>query len=235
MRKIFLKACAPVVLLCFSHAVNAQALATYADCVVHDVPSLQGAITRFLDSIDAEARPAVLLDQWLWNGQFSSTHRIIVNHQNYAALEAFRAEIFSNLASTMSAGNSLENAADCETDGLAILRGVWGTQQVDARYWQAYGVATSDAGGYAEALGELADSFADEPIVTVLFENRAGISGDTHLVAVGAESLAGLNEFLDEMFASDAFEDFADDVGETRRLTWRAQAFRMRTWAPDGN
>jgi hypothetical protein len=65
----------------------------------------------------------------------------------------------------------------------------------------------------------------------VLFENRAGISGDTHLVAIGAPTFAALNNYLDQLFASDEFADFQDAVGETRRLTWRAQAIRVQTWA----
>jgi len=233
MRRMFLRALAPFALLCAPLASNAQVL-TYADCVVHDVPSVEAAISRFYDSLTGP-KPIVFLDQWLWNGEFDATHRIIVGHQDYAALERFRAGIQSNPATAMSAGNSFDNAADCQTDGLSIGRGTWGNNQVQAAYWQVYGVATSDGAGYAAALGELAEAMSNLPITVVLFENRAGISGDTHLVGIGAASLASLNQSLDTLFSSDDYEDFVDDVGSSRRLTWRAQAFRMRAWTPEGN
>jgi len=233
-RRLFF-ALASFALFFSAHTANSQVL-TYADCVVHDVPSVEAAISNFYDSLEGGTRPVVYLDQWLWNGEFDATHRIIVGHQDYAALDAFRASIGRNPAPSMRAGESFDFATDCQTDGLSILRGAWGGQDVEAVYWQVYGVSTTDGAAYAEALGDLVAARGDEfPLVTVLFENRAGISGDTHLVGIGAETLAGLNESLDELFASDEFSDFVDDVGSSRRLTWRAQAFRMRTWAPDGN
>jgi hypothetical protein len=235
MKRYFLMSLAPLTLYLAAHNASSQVL-TYADCVVDDVPSLEAAISSFYDSLDASVRPIVYLDQWLWNGEFSPTHRVIVGHQNYAALEAFRASIGRNPAPSMRAGRSFDLATDCQTDGLSILRGAWGSQDVEPIYWQVYGVATSDGAAYAEALGGLVEARGDDfPLVTVLFENRAGISGDTHLVGVGAATFAGLNESLDELFASDEFADFVDEVGADRRLTWRAQAFRMRTWAPGGN
>ncbi len=229
------KSMLPVSLLFAAHAANSQVL-TYSDCVVDDVPSVEAAISSFYDSLDSNVRPIVYLDQWMWNGEFEPTHRIIVGHQDYAAFEAFRASIASNPAAAMQAGDSFENATECQTDGLSILRGAWGSEEVTPIYWQVYGVATTDGAGYAEALGDLVEARGDDfPLVTVLFENRAGISGDTHLVAVGADTFAGLNTSLDELFASDDFADFVDAVGSDRSLTWRAQAFRMRTWTPDAD
>jgi hypothetical protein len=235
MRTILFKALVPCALLCASQASIAQAL-VYADCLVHDVPSVEAAISSLYDSLEGGPRPAIYLDEWLWNGEFDATHRIILAYQDYAALEAFRARIASDPAAAMMAGNSFENAAECRTDGLSVFRGAWGNQQIQPAFWQVYGVSTSDGAGYAAALAELSEAQGDDaPVVTLLFENRAGISGDTHLVALGAETLAGLNEYMDELFASDDFADFVSEVGATRRLTWRAQAFRMRTWTPDGN
>jgi hypothetical protein len=114
-----------------------------------------------------------------------------------------------------------------------VLRGAWGNLESQPVYWQVYGVSTSDGAGYAEALGDLAAAQeADAAGPVLLFENRAGISGDTHLVVLGAPTLTSLNEYLDQLFSSDDFADFQDEVGDTRTLTWRAQARRARTWTP---
>jgi hypothetical protein len=235
MRKFFARLFVPIGLLCTWQISNAQAL-TYADCVVEDVPSVEAAITSFFDSYEGGPRPIIFLDQWLWNGEFSPTHRVIAAYPDYAALEAFRARIFSDEAAALIAGNSFEHAAHCETDGLAVGRGVWGNQDAQAVYWQVYGVSTTDGAAYAAALEELAEAQGDAvPGVILLFENRAGISGDTHLVVIGAPTLTELNEYLDQLFASDDYADFVDDVGSIRTLTWRAQAFRMRAWVPEGN
>lgn len=234
MKTTLLKVCLPIALLCAPHLSNAQAL-TYADCVVEDVPSLQAAISSFYDSLEGGPKPTIYLDQWLWNGELEPTHRVIVAYPDYAALEALRARVASNPAAAIIAGNSFEHAADCQTDGLAVFRGAWGNQGVQPVYWQVYGISTTDGAAYAAALAELSEAQGDAaPGITLLFENRAGISGDTHLVVIGTPTLAGLNEYLDELFASDDFADFIDDVAAIRTLTWRAQAFRMRTWTPEG-
>lgn len=220
---------AAIALLAMCRLADAQVL-TYTDCVVEDAPSLVAAITRGMDSMAGETRPQIYLDQWLWNGEFEVTHRIIVAYPDYAAFSAFQESAASNPIAP-SVGQSIEFATDCRTDGLSVLRGAWGNQEAQGVYWQVYGVSTSDGAGYAEALDELAEAQADAAVgPIVLFENRAGISTDTHLVAIGAPTFAALNEYLDQLFASDEFADFLDAVGDDRELTWRAQAMRAQVW-----
>ena len=127
---------------------DAQVL-TYTDCVVEDAPSLEAAITRGWNSMEGQPRPVIYLDQWLWNGEFDATHRIIVGHADYAALSAFQQGLMSNPVAP-SVGRSIDFATDCQTDGLSVLRGAWGSQQAPGVYWQVYGVSTSDGAGYAE-------------------------------------------------------------------------------------
>jgi len=232
MKTILLRTLVPVFLIGISNFGYGQAL-TYNDCVVHDVPSLEGAISRFYNTLDNSVKPTIYLDEWLWNGEFDVTHRVIVAYPDYAALEALRGSVASNPAPWLVASASFDQASDCRTDGLSVLRGAWGNQDAQPVYWQVYGVSTSDGAGYAAALADLAEAQEDEAVGPVLlFENRAGISGDTHLVVLGAPTLTSLNEYLDQLFASDDFADFRDEVGDTRRLTWRAQARRARTWTP---
>lgn len=234
-RKIIERICMPLALVCASQIANGQQALTYADCVVHDVPSLEAAITSAYDALEGGPRPAVMLDQWMWNGEFEVTHRIIVSYPDYAALAAFT-ERLSSTPAAAAAGNSIEFATDCRTDGLSVFRGAWGNPEAAPVFWQVYGISASDGAAYAAALGELAEAQSDgAPGVIVLFENRAGISNDTHLVALGAPTFAGLNEYLDTLFASDDFADFNDEVSSIRTVTWRAQARRMRVWSPDGN
>jgi hypothetical protein len=232
MRRIIQKAFVPVFLLGISQYGYGQAL-TYTDCLVHDVPSLEAAISSFYDTLDDTVKPVIYLDEWLWNGEFDVTHRVVVAYPDYAALEALRGSIGDNPAPWLVASESIQHAADCRTDGLSVMRGAWGDQETQAVYWQVYGISTSDSAGYAAALADLSEAQEEEAAGPVLlFENRAGISGDTHLVVLGAPTLTRLNEYLDQLFASDDFADFQDEVGDDRRLTWRAQARRMRTWAP---
>ena len=232
MKTILLRTFVSVFLIGISNLGYGQAL-TYNDCVVHDVPSLEDAISRFYNTLSAEVKPEIYLDEWLWNGEFDVTHRVIVSYPDYASLEALRGSIAANPAPWLVASASLQNASVCRTDGLSVMRGFWGNTQSQNVYWQVYGVSTSDGAGYAEALGDLAEAQGNAaPGVILLFENRAGISGDTHLVVIGAPTLTSLNEYLDQLFASDDFADFQDEVGATRRLTWRAQARRARTWTP---
>ena len=104
-----------VALLATCNLASGQVL-TYSDCVVEDVPSLRAAITRGWNSMEGETRPVIYLDQWLWNGEFDVTHRIIVGHENYAALAAFQQQVMSNPVSP-SVGSSIDFATECRTDG----------------------------------------------------------------------------------------------------------------------
>jgi hypothetical protein len=224
----------PLVLLAASRSAGAQAL-TYVDCEVDDTPSVVAAITQLYDSMAGGARPTIFLDQWIWNGEDPSTHRIIVAYPDYAALEAFRGRIAGS-AAQLALGNSIDAAADCQSNGLAVLRGSWGNQEAPAPYFAAYGISATDSAAFAAAFTELAESQASAlPGSIFLFENRAGIRGDTHLVAISAPTLAGLNQYLDTLFASDDYADYLEEVGSIRTITWRNQAFRMRVWATEGN
>jgi hypothetical protein len=235
MKTLIARLVMPFALFAVSSGAMAQAL-TYVDCEVEDAPSVVAAITRLYDSMEGGARPTIFLDQWIWNGEDPSTHRIVVAYPDYAALEAFRGRV-GGTAAQLAIGNTLDVVADCNTNGLAVLRGQWGNQEAPAAaYYAVYGISATDGPAYAAALERLATSQATTaPGSILLFENRAGIRGDTHLVVIGAPTLAGLNEYLDTLYASDEFADFTDDVSDIRTVTWRNQAFRVRAWTSPAN
>jgi hypothetical protein len=234
MKRIITKLLVPLALLVVSRGAIAQAL-TYVDCEVDDSASVIAAITRFYDSLEGDAKPAVFLDQWIWNGEDPSTHRILIAYPDYAALEAFRSSVVGS-AAALAIGNTLDAVADCNSNGLAVLRGAWGNQEAQSTYFAVYGISTTDSAAYAAALENLAESQANlAPGSILLFENRAGIRSDTHLVVIGAPTLAGLNTYLDALFASDDFADYGEEVGPIRTVTSRSQAFRMRVWAAEEN
>jgi hypothetical protein len=231
MKTLAKKYLMPLAFLVISQGALAQAL-TYVDCEIEDASSITAALTEFYDSMQGGTRPVIYLDQWLWNGEDPSTHRILVAYPDYAALEEFRGRVVGSTAQAR-IGNTLDAVGNCETNGLAVMRGQWGNQNVQAAYFAVYGISATDGAAFTAAFGRLgAAQAATAPGPIYLFENRAGIGADTHLVVIGAPTLAGLNTYLDSLFASDEYADYIEDVREIRTITSRNQAFRVRAWTP---
>jgi len=210
---------------------SAQPALEYFDCDVEDVPSFTAALGNVYEATRGSDGPGIFIDQWLWNGQDTSTHRVIVQHSSFNAMEAWRSRFVGN-GPALAALESLTNVSDCINEGLSVFIGAWGNLQAQATYFAVYAIAAADGAAYVDALTELAEAqAATAPGQVILFENRAGQHGVSHIVAIGAPTLAGLNSFLGTLFASDDFEDFTDDVGASRRVVSASQARRVQVWA----
>lgn len=54
----------------------------------------------------------------------------------------------------------------------------------------------------------------------------------TNFVVFFSPSLASLNEFLDDLTASEAYADFVEEVADIRTLGTATQSQRLVTWEP---
>jgi hypothetical protein len=52
----------------------------------------------------------------------------------------------------------------------------------------------------------------------------------THAVLIGGADFKTVNEYLDKLFASDAFSEFSAKVGSTRKLVGVQMYRRVATW-----
>jgi hypothetical protein len=86
-----------------------------------------------------------------------------------------------------------------------------------------------DAGVYRAALKKLNDAIGN-PGVLRLVAVRSGPVDMTHAVLIGADDFAAVNEYLDDLYASDAFATFLDEVGDIRTVKNIAMYRRVGAW-----
>jgi hypothetical protein len=223
-----------VLLLSVSQLASAQVL-TYFDCDVENVRGFRGALTGFYNTLSGGQRPLVFLDAWAYGDGSLGSHRVIAAYPDYQAMADFGARIRQS-PEAQAAVRTIGSVADCEGPGISVLRGSWGNQEAQGNFFAVYHIAARDGAAYSAALSELAESqSANAPGQLLLFENRAGLSGVSHIVVISAPNEVVLNQFLDQLFASDDFEDFIDEVGDTRTVVNSSQVARIMVLSPDGN
>jgi hypothetical protein len=217
-----------------SQAAGAQAL-TYFDCDVENVRGFRGALNGFYETLAGGPRPVLFLDDWVYTDGSLRSHRVIAAHADYQSVEAFNARIGQTPEAQQALG-AIESLSDCVGPGLAIQRGVWGNQEAQVSFFMVFNIAASDGAAYAAAFQQLVERRSDGvPGPIYLFENRAGMSGVSHIVVIGAPSMASLNTYLDSLFASQDFARFSDAVRDIRTIVSSHQVRRTMVLAPEGS
>lgn len=104
-----------------------------------------------------------------------------------------------------------------------------GAARHTAGYLVAFLIRTSDPATYRTAIADL-DEALENPGVLRLVAMRSGSTAVTHAVLIGAEDFAAVAEYLDELFASEAFDDFSDTVEDIREVVSVQWYRRVATW-----
>jgi hypothetical protein len=104
-----------------------------------------------------------------------------------------------------------------------------GAARHTAGYLVAYLIHTTDPATYRSAIADLDDAIGN-PGVLRLVAMRTGDMAHTHAVLIGGEDFKAVNEYLDKMFASDAFATFAAKVGSTRKVVGVDMYRRVASW-----
>ena len=98
-----------------------------------------------------------------------------------------------------------------------------------ADYLLVYLVQVQDPAVYAAALAEMNDTLGN-PGVLRLVAMRSGSRAVTHAVLIGGDDFASVNEYMDELYASDAFRTFASKVGDIRSVVHVESYRRVGVW-----
>ena len=104
-----------------------------------------------------------------------------------------------------------------------------GATRRSAGYLAAFRVHASDAAAYRQGIADL-NRGAGNPGVLRLVSFRTGGMDATHAVLVGGADFKAVNEYLDKLFASDAFAKFSAKVGPTRKMVGVEMYRRVATW-----
>ena len=104
-----------------------------------------------------------------------------------------------------------------------------GGKRRSAGYLAAYLVNATDAAAYRAGIADLNRALGN-PGVMRLVAFRSGNMAATHAVLIGGSDFKAVNEYLDKLFASDAFAKFTAKVGPTRKLVSVQMYQRVGTW-----
>lgn len=104
-----------------------------------------------------------------------------------------------------------------------------GAARHTAGYLVAYLIHTTDPATYRSGIADLDDAIGN-PGVLRLVAMRTGNMAYTHAVLIGGEDFEAVNEYLDKLYSSEAFADFAAKVGSTRKVVGIDMYRRVATW-----
>ena len=104
-----------------------------------------------------------------------------------------------------------------------------GAPRYTAEYLVAYLIHSTDAALYRSAIADL-DKGVGNPGVLRLVAMRTGTMAYTHAVLIGGPDFETVNEYLDKLFASEAFAAFQKKVGDTRKVVGVNTYMRVATY-----
>lgn len=98
-----------------------------------------------------------------------------------------------------------------------------------ADYLLVYTLNVQDAAVYAAALEEMNDALGN-PGVLRLVALRSGNRAATHAVLIGGDDFAAVNEYMDKLYASNAFGTFVAKVRDIRSVVHIESYRKVGAW-----
>lgn len=161
-------------------------------------------------------------------GSAKATHLVVEDFDTYAEYMDSTAK---RLASPGWSRYLLETNVESHYLGSELVMVVddHGAARRSASYLVAYLVNTTDPAAYRSAVTDLSREVGN-PGVMRLVSFRSGSMAATHAVLFGGQDFKAVNEYLDKLYASDAFAKFARKVGPIRKVVGVDMFQRVATW-----
>ncbi|MGI9235648.1 MAG: hypothetical protein ACR2RD_18605 [Woeseiaceae bacterium] len=214
MKKRAITTILAVVGVLLSGFAQAQAIEAVYSLKFDSTAMVEGAITQlFEDDALRDSKATLYVHEFGVPGK--ATHTIVADYDDYVARD--KADEARYESHGWSKYMLATQGSRVETAELVTVIKDYGKPRHEAGYLVAFTMQVSDAARYAAALDRLDDAVGN-PGVLRLVGIRSGPADVTHAVLVGADDFAAANKYLDKLFASDAYETFASDVGDIRKL-----------------
>lgn len=226
MKKITISTAVMSLALLLSGYAQAQAIEAVYGLKFDSTDAVEAAMTELFADDELRGSKATLYAHDL-GVPGKATHTIVADYDSYADRDNMdKARIESHgwanyLLATQ--GSKLVSA------DLAIVVDDHGKDRHEAGYLVVYTMQVLDPGVYRAALKKLNDAIGN-PGVLRLVALRSGPMDITHAVLIGAPDFAAANEYLDKLFASDAFAAFVGEVGDIRTVKNVAMYRRVGAW-----
>lgn len=160
-------------------------------------------------------------------GVGQGTHKIVVDYDNYDSRDA----LDDKRRATHGWSRYLLRMHEAEFvagEMAGVVRDFGGPRHT-AGYLLAYLVNVQDPAMYVSALDQLNKDLGN-PGVLRLVAMRTGDRGVTHAVLIGGDNFAAVQKYMDRLYASDAFRQFAEKVNGIRSVI-RIEAYqRLGAW-----
>jgi hypothetical protein len=114
-------------------------------------------------------------------------------------------------------------------DSMVAVVADYGKPRHTAGYLLVYLVNVQDAGVYAAALKDMNDALGN-PGVLRLVAMRSGSRAVTHAVLIGGDDFAAVNNYMDKLYASDAFRTFVSKVSDIRSVVHIESYRKVGAW-----
>ncbi len=160
-------------------------------------------------------------------GDRGSSHLIVEDFDSYAAYS----ELTEKRLASHGWSKYLLEATDSEYKGSNLIMVVddHGAARHTAGYLVAYLIRSSDAALYRSAIADL-NKGVGNPGVLRLVAMRTGNMAYTHAVLIGGPDFETVQNYLDKLYASEAFVAFAKKVGDTRKVVGINTYYRVATY-----
>ncbi len=160
-------------------------------------------------------------------GVRDGSHKIVVDFDNYAE----RTERDNKRRASHGWSRwqlAMQDAEFVAADMVGVVAD-YGKPRHTADYLLVFLVNVQDAAVYAAALAELNDAL-ENPGVLRLVAMRSGSRAVTHAVLIGGDDFASVNEYMDKLYASDAFRTFVAKVGDIRSVVHIESYSKVGAW-----
>jgi hypothetical protein len=213
--------------VCVSGTAMADPVDRYVGLDVDNPRAFVMALDKFRESGVMDGTTASL---WVatFDGTSPSTHVFAISYDDYAEMQ----RIDERVRPSREWSDYLD-AVDGASEVTALSMGV--QRLASGSDWHNHGagivfnMTVRDSATYAEEFSKLVNSM-DNPGSVRLIEIRAGGQGATHFAMITAPDFTTLNNYVDELFSSNAYRDFSREVGDIRRINTTSIYRRVMTW-----
>ena len=181
---------------------------------VHNPGAFLGAVRNYYGSDESHGNMTIWAVEF--SGETETSHLAIGDFESYADYEKVTSDRRAGTAWVAFAA-PLADIVDVESRLMAVERFREGSGWRNHGAMAAFVMTVTDPAEYVEAFTKMVDS-SENPGSVRLMEMRFGAQGATHAALISAASITALNEYLDELLASDAYRKFADDVSDIRTI-----------------
>ncbi len=160
-------------------------------------------------------------------GDFASSHLVVEDFDSYKSYMSTTGARVSSHAWSRYRLDTM--GSEYRGSNLIMVVDDHGAPRHTAGYLTAYLIHTTDPDTYRSAIADL-NAAIGNPGVLRLVAMRTGGRAYTHAVLIGGADFETVNTYLDKLTSSDAYADFIEKVGDSRKIVGINMYRRVASW-----